>query len=109
MNDVEFRERVLSWMERTDNWMERTDNWMERTDNWMERTDNWIERTDEWKNKTDDQFKDIQSYLGELHNGLSWIRGKLEGKQESDAALWGKIAVLAAVGSAIIALLAYFK
>ena len=95
MNDAEFRERVLSWME--------------RTDGWMERTDNWIERTDEWKNKTDDQFKGIQSYLGELHSGLSWIRGKLEGKQESDAALWGKIAVLAAVGSAIIALLAYFK
>ena len=82
---------------------------MERTDNWMERTDNWMERTEEWKEKTDEQFVDIRSYLGELQSGLSWIRGKLEGKQESDAALWGKIAVLAAVGSAIIAVLAYFK
>ncbi len=81
MNDAEFREQVLSWME----------------------------RTDEWKNKTDDQFTDIRASLSELQIGLGWIRGKLEGRQESDAALWGKVAVLAAVGSAIIALLAYFK
>ena len=102
MNDAEFRERVLTWMERTDSWMERTDSWMERTDSWME-------HTEEWKNKTDDQFTDIRDSLSELQIGLGWIRGKLEGKQESDAALWGKIAVLAAVGSAIIAVLAYFK
>ena len=88
MNDAEFRERVLTWMERTDSWMERTE---------------------EWKNKTDDQFTDIRDSLSELQIGLGWIRGKLEGKQESDAALWGKIAVLAAVGSAVIAVLAYFK
>ena len=88
MNDAEFRERVLTW---------------------MERTDNWIERTEEWKNKTDDQFTDIRGSLSELQIGLGWIRGKLEGRQESDASLWGKIAVLAAIGSAIIALLAYFK
>ena len=88
MNDAEFRERVL---------------------NWMERTEKWIERTEEWKDKTDDQFRDIRESLSELQIGLGWIRGKLEGRQESDAALWGKIAVLAAVGSAIIAVLAYFK
>lgn len=88
MNDAEFRERVL---------------------NWMERTDNWIERTEEWKDKTDDQFRDIRESLSELQIGLGWIRGKLEGRQESDASMWGKIAVLAAVGSAIIAVLAYFK
>ena len=88
MNDAEFRERVL---------------------NWMERTEKWMERTEEWKDKTDDQFRDIRESLSELQIGLGWIRGKLEGRQESDAALWGKIAVLAAVGSAIIAVLAYFK
>lgn len=88
MNDAEFRERVLTWMERTDTWMERTE---------------------EWKNKTDEQFTDIRASLSELQIGLGWIRGKLEGRQESDASLWGKIAVLTAVGSAIIALLAYFK
>ena len=95
MNDAEFRERVLTWMERTDTWMERTDTWMERTE--------------AWKNKTDEQFTDIRASLSELQIGLGWIRGKLEGRQESDASLWGKIAVLTAVGSAIIALLAYFK
>ena len=95
MNDAEFRERVLTWMERTDNWMERTDNWMERTE--------------AWKEKTDEQFTDIRASLSELQIGLGWIRGKLEGRQESDASLWGKIAVLTAIGSAIIALLAYFK
>lgn len=88
MNDAEFRERVLTWMERTDTWMERTDT---------------------WKNKTDEKFTDIRASLSELQIGLGWIRGKLEGRQESDASLWGKIAVLTAVGSAIIALLAYFK
>ena len=88
MNDTEFRERVLTWMERTDDWMERTE---------------------EWKNKTDEQFTDIRASLSELQIGLGWIRGKLEGRQESDASLWSKIAVLTAVGSAIIALLAYFK
>ena len=88
MNDAEFRERVLTWMERTDTWMERTE---------------------EWKNKTDEQFTDIRASLSELQIGLGWIRGKLEGRQESDASLWGKIAVLTAVGSAIIALLAYFQ
>ena len=91
MNDAEFREQILSWMERTDDWMERTE---------------------EWKNKTDDQFRDIRASLSELQIGLGWIRGKLEGRQESDAALWGKVAFLAAVGSTgsvIIALLAYFK
>ena len=81
MNDAEFREQVLSWME----------------------------RTEEWKNKTDEQFTDIRASLSELQIGLGWIRGKLEGRQESDAALWGKVAVLVAVGSTIIALLAYFK
>ena len=88
MNDAEFRERVLAW---------------------MERTDNWIEQTDRWKEKTDDRFTNIRESLGELQVGLGWIRGKLEGRQETDASLWGKIAVLGAIGSAIIALLAYFK
>ncbi len=88
MTDQEFQERVLAWIERTEDWKTRTDN---RIDNLEERMGNLEER------------------MGTLQEGVSWIRGKLEGKSESDAALWGKIAVLAAVGSAIIALLAYFK
>lgn len=81
MNDQEFQERVLDWME----------------------------RTEDWKVQTDNMLIKLEERMGTLQEGLSWIRGKLEGKQESDSALWGKIAVLAALGSAIIALLAYFK
>ena len=95
MNDQEFQKRVLDWMERSDNWMERSDNWMERTE--------------DWKMQTDNRLNKLEERMGTLQEGLSWIRGKLEGKQESDSALWGKIAVLAALGSAVIALLAYFK
>ena len=51
----------------------------------------------------------LQERIGSLQEGVAWIRGKMEGTQESRAALWGKIAVLAAVGSAVIAILAYFK
>lgn len=88
MNDQEFQERVLDWMERADTWMERTE---------------------DWKVQTDNRLSKLEERMGTLQEGLSWIRGKLEGKHESDSALWGKIAVLAAMGSAIIALLAYFK
>ena len=88
MTDQEFQERVLAWIERTEDWKDRTDN---RLDSLEEQMDN------------------LQERMGSLQEGVAWIRGKLEGKHESDAALWGKIAVLAAVGSAIIAVLAYFK
>ena len=88
MTDQEFQERVLAWIERTENWKDRTDN---RLDN------------------LEGQMDNLQERMGSLQEGVAWIRGKLEGKHESDAALWGKIAVLAAVGSAIIAVLAYFK
>ena len=47
--------------------------------------------------------------MDSIQEDVSWIRGKMEGTQESRAALWGKIAVLIAAWSAIIALLAYFK
>jgi chromosome segregation ATPase len=102
MNDQEFQERVLAWIERADNWMERTEDWKVRTDN---RMDNLEGRMD----NLEGQMSNLGERMGNLQEGLSWIRGKLEGKQESDAALWGKIAVLAAVGSAIIAIPAYFK
>jgi chromosome segregation ATPase len=95
MTDQEFRERVLAWIEHSQNWMERTEEWKTQTDN---RLDN-----------LEGQMNNIQERMGSLQEGVAWIRGKLEGKQESDAALWGKIAVLAAVGSAVIAILAYFK
>ena len=85
MNDQEFRERVLAWMER----MESRSEHMEK---WMERTQKWMDETDLWKNRTTEQ--------------LGWIRGKIEGKQEESATRLSKIAVAAAVGSALIALAA---
>ena len=116
MNDQEFKEHVIAsiersdkWMERTDSWIERTDKWMENTDKWMENTDKWMERTEEWKAQTDNKLTKLEETMGDLLEGLGWIRGKLEGKMEADSALWGKIAVLAAFGSTVIALLAYFK
>ena len=102
MTDQEFQERVLAWIEHSQNWMERTEEWKTQTDN---RLDNLEGRM----NNLEGQMNNIQERMGSLQEGVVWIRGKLEGKQESDAALWGKIAVLAAVGSAVIAILAYFK
>ena len=95
MTDQEFQERVLVWIERTEDWKDRTDH---RLDNLEGRMDN-----------LEGQMDNLQERIGSLQEGIAWIRGKMEGTQESRAALWGKIAVLAAVGSAIIALLAYFK
>ena len=88
MTDQEFQERVLAWIERTEDWKVQTDN---RLDN------------------LEGQMDNLQERIGSLQEGVAWIRGKMEGTQESRAALWGKIAILAAVGSAIIAPLAYFK
>ena len=95
MTDQVFQERVLAWIERTEGWKDRTDN---RLDNLEGRMDN-----------LEGQMYNLQERIGSLQEGVAWIRGKMEGTQESRAALWGKIAVLAAVGSAIIALPAYFK
>ena len=102
MTDQQFQERVLDWIEHSQNWMERTEEWKTQTDN---RLDNLEGRMD----NLEGQMHNLQERIGSLQEGVAWIRGKMEGTQESRAALWGKIAVLAAVGSAIIALLAYFK
>ena len=102
MTDQEFQERVLAWIERTEGWKDRTDN---RLGNLEGRMDNLEGRMD----NLEGQMHNLQERIGSLQEGIAWIRGKMEGTQESRAALWGKIAVLAAVGSAIIALLAYFK
>ena len=92
MNDQEFRERVLGWMERTEARSENMEKWMERTEKWMERTEKWMDETDLWKNRTTEQ--------------LGLIRGKIEGKHEESATRLSKIAVAAAIGSALIAMAA---
>ncbi|MDE0014730.1 MAG: hypothetical protein OXU51_00985 [Candidatus Poribacteria bacterium] len=95
MTDQEFQERVLAWIEHTEGWKTQTDH---RLNNLEERMDNLEERMD-----------NLHDRMTSVQEGVAWIRGKMEGTQESRAALWGKIAVLAALGSAIIAVLAYFK
>ena len=102
MTDHEFQERVLDWINRTEDWKGQTDN---RMDNLEGRMGNIEGRM----GNIERQMENLDERMGNLQEGIAWIRGKLEGRQESDAALWGKIAVLAALGSAIIALLAYFK
>ena len=102
MTDQEFQERVLTWIDHTENWKTKTDN---RLDNLEGRMDNLEGRMD----NLEGQMVTLHERMASVQEGVAWIRGKLEGKHESDAALWGKIAVLAAVGSAIIAVLAYFK
>ena len=102
MTDQQFQERVLDWIEHSQNWMERTEEWKTQTDN---RLINLEGRMD----NLEGQMDNLQERIGSLQEGVAWIRGKMEGTQESRAALWGKIAVLAAVGSAVIAILAYFK
>ena len=98
MTDQEFQERVLAWIEHTEGWKSQTDN---RLGNLEGRMDN-----------LEGQMGNLQERIGSLQEGVAWIRGKMEGKQEADAALWSKvakIAVLVTMGSTIIALLAYFK
>ena len=95
MTDQEFQERVLAWIEHTEGWKTQTDH---RLDNLKGRMHN-----------LEGQMVNLHERMTSVQEGVAWIRGKMEGTQESRAALWGKIAVLAAVGSAIIALLAYFK
>ncbi|RKU22069.1 hypothetical protein C6500_05180 [Candidatus Poribacteria bacterium] len=102
MTSQEFQERVLAWIEHTENWKTQTDN---QLGNLEGRMDNLEGRMD----NLEGQMNNLQERIGSVQEGVAWIRGKMEGTQESRAALWGKIAVLAAVGSAIIALLAYFK
>ncbi len=116
MTDQEFQERVLVWIDHTEDWKTQTDN---RIDNLEGRMDNLEGRMDNLEGRMDnlegrmsniqERMGNLEERMGSLLEGVAWIRGKLEGRRETDAALWGKIAVFAAIGSAIIALLAYFK
>jgi len=63
----------------------------------MERTENgWTKRT---RGKTE-RLSNSDGYA------VRWIRGKIEGKQEGSTERLSKIAVAAAVGSALVALAA---
>ena len=80
MTDQEFHERVLAWIEHTEGWKTQTDN---RMDNLEGQMDNLQERM----GNLEGQMDNLQERMGNLQEGVAWIRGKLEGKHESDAAL----------------------
>ena len=85
MSDQDFRERVLSALERLEQKTERLDQ------------------------KFEQKFEALETRLGLLEQGVSWIRGKIEGKAEVSATLVSRIAVGTAIVSTIIALFALLK
>lgn len=70
MSDQDFRERVLSALDRLEQKTERLDQKIERLDQ-----------------KFDQRFESMEARMGLLEQGVSWIRGKIEGKAEL-ARLW---------------------
>ena len=92
MSDQDFRERVLSALDRLEQKTERLDQKIERLDQ-----------------KFDQRFESMEARMGLLEQGVSWIRGKIEGKAEVSAILVSRIAVGTAIVSTIIALFALLK
>ena len=85
MSDQDFRERVLAALERLEQKTERLDQ------------------------KFEQKFEALETRMGLLEQGISWIRGKIEGKAEVSATLVSRIAVGTAIVSTIIALFALLK
>lgn len=85
MSDQDFRERVLSALERLE------------------------QKSERMEQKFEQKFDAVETRLGSLEQGVSWIRGKIEGKVEAGATLWSRVAVGTAIVSAIIALFALLK
>ena len=96
MSDQDFRERVLDTLERLEQKTEQLDQKFEQK----------FERLDQ---KFDQRFDALETRLGLLEQGVSWIRGKIEGKAEVSAILVSRIAVGTAIVSTIIALFALLK
>ena len=96
MSDQDFRERVLSALERLEQKSERLDQKLEQ-------------KFDALEQKFEQRFNALETRMGLLEQGVSWVRGKLEGKAEVGATLVSRIAVGAAIVSTIIALFALFK
>ena len=74
MSDQDFRERVLSALDRLEQKNEQLD----------QKFDQKFERLDQ---KFDQRFESMEARIGLLEQGVSWIRGKIEGKQKL-ARLW---------------------
>lgn len=114
MSDQDFRERVLSALDRLEQKNEQFDQKFERLDQKFEQKfeqldqkfDQKFERLDQ---KFDQRFESMEARMGLLEQGVSWIRGKIEGKAEVSATLVSRIAVGTAIVSTIIALFALLK
>ena len=81
MSDQDFRERVLSALDRLEQNNEQFDQKFERLD---QKFDQKFERIDQ---KFDQRFESMEARMGLLEQGVSWIRGKIEGRQKL-ARLW---------------------
>ena len=64
----------------------------ERVLSFIGKTENFMEKTEEWKQQ--------------VSRELGWISGKLEGKEETASAMWGKIGAATGCAATLIALLA---
>ena len=103
MSDQDFRERVLSALDRLEKKNEHFDQKFDQLD---QKFDQKFERLDQ---KFDQRFESMVARMGLLEQGVSWIRGKIEGKAEVSATLMSRIAVGTAIVSTIIALFALLK
>ena len=96
MSDQDFRERVLSALDRLEQKCDRLDQKFEQ-------------KFDALDQKFEKKFESMEARMGRLEQGVSWIRGKIEGKVEAGATLWSRVAVGTAIVSAIIALFALLR
>lgn len=103
MSDQDFRERVLSALERLEQKSDRLEQKAERLDQKFE------QKFDALDQKFEKKFDALETRMGLLEQGVSWIRGKIEGKAEVGATLVSRIAVGTAIVSTIIALFALLK
>ena len=107
MSDQDFRERVLSALERLEQKYEQLDQKFEQKFDSLDQK--FEQKFDSLDQKFEQKFDSLETRLGLLEQGVSWIRGKLEGKAEVGAILVSRIAVGVAIVSTIIALFALFK
>ncbi|MYK92604.1 hypothetical protein F4009_01145 [Candidatus Poribacteria bacterium] len=107
MSDKDFRERVLSALDRLEKKNEQLDQkFSQKFEQLDQKFDQKFERLDQ---KFDQRFESMEARMGLLEQGVSWIRGKIEGKAEVSATLVSRIAVGTAIISTIIALFALLK
>lgn len=92
MSDQEFRERILSALNDLKDQIKTTENRTEK-------------RFDSIENRLDS----IDQRVGSLERDVGWIKGKLEGRQETGTRWVSFIAVGTAIVSAVIALIALVK